>query len=137
MTLEATTTHIFLNEGQARYLCDLSRVAADYRGSWESIIERGTKEIASLDANQWVTGPSHQIMAEVQQEYGKLKFALEMLWSVFRLDIFEEADRKDAAKEVEKFIEVATQKNQGLHGSLAGGTWFVQNRTIADYTKDA
>lgn len=131
---EVTTKHIVLNESQARFLSDLSRIAADYRGSWESIIERGQKEIQRLTENQWMSGPSHQVMAEVQQEYGKLKFALDMVWSVFRVDhVLLEANRKDAAKEVEAFLAVALAENKGTHGSLAGGTWFVAGRTIEDY----
>lgn len=134
MTTEATTKHIVLNEGQARFLIDLSRIAADYRGSWQSLIERGQKEINRLSNNEWVDGPGNQVMAEVQQEFGKIKFALNMIWSVFRIDIFEEEkDRRDAAKEIEAFVAIALAENKGKNASLSGGTWFMEGKTIEDY----
>ena len=125
---ETKVNHIILDEGQARFLINLSRAATDYRGSWESLAKRGADEIHRLDEGQWVSGPHHQIMSEVEQEYGKIKMALELVWSVFRVDIFAEEDREPARKEIDQFLKIAMAEGKDLHG-----TWFREGHTISDF----
>lgn len=125
---------VTLTEGQARYLTTLSKAAANYRGSWESLIKRGNDEIDRLTNNQWVSGPSHQIMAEVQQEYGQIKVMLDMLWSVFTLEQLPEgADTKEAVVEVEKLLAIALGEPNKKSASLGGGTWFYKGKTLSDF----
>lgn len=130
---ETTATILVLTENQATFLNALSRVAADYRGSWESIIKRGEDELDRLNNANWVSGTSHQVMAEVQQEYGTLKTLLNLADTQWDFSQWTGQMRQDAIDEYREFIHVAIKENKGLHGSLLGGTWFVKGRTIADY----
>ena len=128
--VKEVVNHIVLTEGQAQFLIHLSRASEDYRGSWESLAKRGADEMHRLDGGQWVSGPNHQIMSEVEQEYGKIKMALDLVWSVFRIDIFTEEDREVAREEINQFLKIAMAKGKGIHG-----TWFSEGKTISDYTK--
>lgn len=124
---------VTLTESQARFLVSLSKAAADYRGSWESIMKRGADEIDRLNNSQWITGPSHQIMSEVQQEYGQIKVMLELLWSVFTLsDLPEGADPKEAVKEVEQLLAIALGEPK-KNASIGGGTWFREGQKLSDF----
>lgn len=127
--LETKAPFIVLNEGQAHFLNSLSRAAADYRSSWESLAKRGEQEIQRLEEGQWVSGPNHQVMSEVEQEYGKIKIALDLVWSVFRVDIFEEENRAAARAEIEQFLKIAMAKGK----SFSGGTFFMKDTTVYKY----
>jgi hypothetical protein len=126
--LETKAPFIVLNEGQAMYLIHLSRAANDYRSSWEALTKRGQDETDRLDKGQWVSGPNHQVMSEVEQEYGKIKMALDLVWSVFRVDIFAEEDREAARAEIDQFLKIAMGPSKGMHG-----TWFREGHTTVDF----
>lgn len=127
---------LVLNEGQARYLNELSRAANDYKRSWDSLISRGQSEIENLNGTKvWANGPSHQIMAEVQQEYGALKVLFNVLWSTFTVLPFDEADRPQVKKEIDEFVQIACGEPKKWAG-LGGSTFFLEGKTVADYRKD-
>lgn len=130
---ETKTPVLSLTETQATFLNALSRAAADYRGSWESIAKRAADEINRLNEGQWVAGPNHQIMAEVQQEYGTIKTLLNVADTQWDFSQWAGQMRQDAIDEFHFFIKVAVTENKGKHGSLHGGTWFNTGRTVEDY----
>lgn len=133
MTTE-TKNLVVLNEGQAQFLKSLSRTCEDYRGSWESLAKRGADEADRLENGYHIAGPSHQIMSEVEQEAGKIKGLCDIVWSVFRVDIFEEEDRKPAYEEVNQFLKIAMAKPKGKNVSISG-IWFKVGDTLADHSE--
>lgn len=133
MTTTETKNFIVLNEGQAAFLKSLSRVCEDYRNSWESLAKRGADEADRLENGFHISGPSHQIMSEVEQEAGKIKALTDVVWSVFRVDIFEEGDRKVAYNEVNQFLKLAMATPKGKNQSFSG-IWFKMGTTLADYS---
>lgn len=134
MSAKTSTGHfIVLDEGQAQYLTSLSRVCVDYRSSWEALAKRGEDEKNRLAKGQWVSGPSHQIMSEVEQEYGKIKMALDLIWSVFRVDIFDKEDQEAARNEISEFIKIATAEPKS--NASFSGTWFQVGSTLEKFSK--
>jgi hypothetical protein len=132
MTTE-TTNLIVLTEAQAEYLRKLSSSSHDYKQSWQSLAERGQEETDRLNLGQWVSGPNHQVMAEVQQEYGRVKVLLDMIWCVFSVEDWDNEDREQGVKEVSEFIKIACGEPTKKHGAIAGGTWFSKGKTVNDY----
>lgn len=133
MTTELKIRHIVLTEGQATFLKSLSRVCADYRNSWQALANRGAEEADRLENGYHISGPSHQIMSEVEQEAGKIKALTDVVWSVFRVDIFAEGDRKDAYNEVNEFLKLAMATPKGKNVSFFSGIWFKENQTLSDF----
>ena len=127
MTTE-TKNLVVLDEAKATYLKMLSQASADYRNSWEALAKRGLEEIHKLNNGLWVSGPHHQVMSEVEQEYGKIKMALNLVWTVFDLSIFDEDEQEAARKEVDQFLKIAMGQPKDFHG-----TWFHKGHTISDF----
>lgn len=131
MTTE-TTNLIVLTETQAEYLRKLSSSSYRYKQSWKELAARGEQETKRLNLGQWVSGPNHQDMAEVQQEYGRIKVMLDMIWLIFSVAGFDDEDRKKAVDEVTDLIRIACDEPI-KHAAIGGGTWFSEGKSVDDY----
>lgn len=132
MTTTEFKNLLVLTDAQAEYLRKLSSASHNYKQSWQSLAERGEEETKRLNLGQWVSGPNHQVMAEVQQEYGRIKVMLDMIWCVFSVEGWDNDDREAGIKEVSKLIEIACGDPK-KNAAIGGGTWFSEGKTVSDY----